>query len=36
MRDALDVRLPSLLWDLGLVPIPMASRIDDYLRTLMR
>lgn len=30
VRDALDVRLPSLLWDLGLVPIPMASRIDDY------
>ena len=30
VRDALDVRLPSLLWDLGFVPIPLVSRIDDY------
>ena len=30
VRDALDVRLPNLLWDLGFVPILMPSRIDDY------
>jgi N5-(cytidine 5'-diphosphoramidyl)-L-glutamine hydrolase len=28
-RDALDVRLPGLLWDLGLCPVPLANSIDD-------
>ena len=29
LRDALDVRLPALLWDLGFVPVPLANRIPD-------
>lgn len=29
LRDALDVRLPALLWDLGFAPVPLANRIPD-------
>ena len=38
VRDALDVRLCALLWELGLLPIPMASAIGDhqeYIKELM-
>jgi gamma-glutamyl-gamma-aminobutyrate hydrolase PuuD len=38
VRDALDVRLTALLWDLGFLPIPMASAIGDhaeYIKELM-
>jgi len=38
VRDALDVRLNALLWELGFLPVPMASAIDDlgvYLEALM-
>lgn len=38
VRDALDVRLCALLWDLGFLPIPMASSIGDheeYIKSLM-
>lgn len=33
-RDALDVRLPRLIWSLGMVPVPLPTltdRISDYL-----
>jgi putative glutamine amidotransferase len=30
VRDALDVRLTALLWDLGFLPIPMASPIGNH------
>ena len=36
-RDALDIRLAALLWDLGFLPLPMASGIAapaDYLAAL--
>ena len=36
-RDALDIRLAALLWDLGFLPLPMASGISapaDYLAAL--
>ncbi|ABM61550.1 gamma-glutamyl-gamma-aminobutyrate hydrolase family protein [Halorhodospira halophila] len=29
VRDTLDVRLATLLWDLGFLPVPMASHITD-------
>ena len=38
VRDALDVRLSLLLWELGFMPVPMASAIgnhQEYLETLM-
>ena len=38
LRDALDVRLSLLLWELGFVPLPMASAIDsqqEYIEALM-
>jgi putative glutamine amidotransferase len=38
VRDALDVRLSALFWELGFLPIPMASAIRDheeYIHTLM-
>jgi len=28
-RDALDIRIGELLWDLGFTPIPLASQISD-------
>jgi putative glutamine amidotransferase len=30
VRDALDVRLCALLWELGFLPIPLASHINDH------
>jgi gamma-glutamyl-gamma-aminobutyrate hydrolase PuuD len=38
VRDALDVRLCALLWDLNFLPIPMTSAIGDdgeYIKALM-
>jgi putative glutamine amidotransferase len=38
VRDSLDVRLSALLWELGFLPMPMASAIGDlgeYLEALM-
>jgi gamma-glutamyl-gamma-aminobutyrate hydrolase PuuD len=38
VRDALDVRLCALLWELGFLPLPMVSAISDreeYLAALM-
>lgn len=29
VRDALDARLPRLLWELGLVPVPLANDVTD-------
>ena len=28
-RDALDTRLPSLLWALGMCPVPLANAVID-------
>lgn len=38
VRDALDVRLTALLWELGFLPVPLSSAIGDhgeYLEALM-
>ena len=35
VRDALDVRLSALLWELGLLPLPLVSAIKDIEEYLM-
>ena len=38
VRDALDVRICGLLWDLGFLPLPMATAIGDregYIKSLL-